>query len=100
VGAGSSGSCLVSSRGRNAQLKLRTRIELAPHRQLAAHQLGAFAQATHAVVSGAAAFIEPLRVNAIPIIPQPQLPFVMERGPPIWFSSPSSSSFSSTATLG
>src|SRR5580700_4127763 len=75
----SSGRYLVSSRRRNPQLHLCTRIEFTPHRQLAAHQLGAFAHAPQTVVFGASLLIKMLRVNALPIIPEPQpkLPFVI-----------------------
>src|SRR5712671_3952683 len=63
--------CRVGSGGVNAQLNLRTGIELTPHRQLASHKLGAFAHATHAVVSGAPVFIKMPQVDAFSIIPDP-----------------------------
>src|SRR5258707_984735 len=68
----SSGRYLVSSRRRNPQLHLCTQIEFTPHRQLAAHKLGALAHAPQTIVSGASVFIQKLRVNALPIIPDPQ----------------------------
>ncbi len=56
----------------------RTGIQFTPHRQLAAQQFGAFAHATHPVVSGARVF-QMLRVNALPVVPhpQPELSFVI-----------------------
>jgi hypothetical protein len=65
--------------GRNPQLKLRTRIELTPYRQLTAQEFGAFAHASQAVVSGASAFIQKPWVNALSVIPdlQAKPPFVI-----------------------
>src|SRR4029077_2606264 len=68
----SGGRPVVSSRRRNPQLHLCTRIEFTPHRQLSAHNLGAFAHAPQTIVSGASVFMQKLRVNALPIIPDPQ----------------------------
>jgi len=51
-----------------AQLNLRTRIELAPHRQLAADNFGAFAHAVQPVVSRAPVFTKQLRVDSLSII--------------------------------
>src|SRR5712671_7002488 len=75
----SSGRCLVSTGGRNAQLNLRARIELTPDSQFTSHQLGAFAHATQTVVPSVAVSIKILRVNALSVIsdPQPKLPFVI-----------------------
>src|SRR5260370_26063335 len=63
----SSGSCLVSSRGRNPQLNLRARIALAPHREFAAQNFSAFAHATQTVMSGASVFLQKLRSNSFSV---------------------------------
>src|SRR5882724_6381667 len=68
----SSGRYLVSSRRRNPQLHLCARIKFTPDRQLASHQLGAFAHAPQTVVSGASLLIKMPRLNALPIISDPQ----------------------------
>src|SRR5882762_5241191 len=75
----SSGRYLVSSRRRNPQLHLCARIKFTPDRQLASHQLGAFAHAPQTVVSGASLLIKMPRLNALPIIsdPQPKLTLVI-----------------------
>src|SRR2546429_188437 len=64
--------CLVSSRCRNTQLNFRTRIALAPPREFAAQKFGALAHAPQPIVSGLSVFIKMLRVNALPVIPDPQ----------------------------
>src|SRR5260370_40257719 len=79
----SSGSCLVSSRGRNPQLNLRARIALAPHREFDAQKFSAFAHATQTVMSGASVFIQKLRVNSFSVIadPQAKLPSELPESP-------------------
>src|SRR5580704_2753188 len=79
----SNGRYLVSSRRRNPQLHLCTRIEFTPDRQLTAHKLGAFAHAPQPLEPGASVITHTLRVNALPIAPdpQPKLPLVIPAFP-------------------
>jgi hypothetical protein len=65
----------VGQRAGNRQLDLRAGIGVAPDRQLAAGQFGAFLHARQAVMSGAASRLQKLCVDALSIVADPQAEF-------------------------
>src|SRR5712691_12361806 len=71
------GGFQICKRSGNTELGLRTGIEPADDSKLAPHKLGALLHAGQTMVSGAPAFLENLRVDALAVVPdpQPKLPF-------------------------
>ena len=69
----------ISDGARNAELDLRAGIQLAPHIQAPSYQIGAFAHAVQAVMSGSPVLSQNLWVDAFSVIPNahPELPVIV-----------------------